>query len=436
MRWSLAIAAVTAGAAAFIGLGLLFPWVTLVSSVVVDRPLPAIWHLVADVDRLPQWLHGLRSVEILSGEAQRPGSRYRLRLDLAGSASTLDVTIALIDRQRRYVLETTTDWGRVLTDVRLAHTPRGVEITIRTAAAADRMLARSLLVLRRRGLNARQNVSLHHLRALIENEVPPYAEPPAAAAGRSRRSLVPPHPSTLRQLERPLNEQCQRCRRDRSLEDQPNVVQTNARENGLTVSACADQRTKRCRADIDDCRGLDAGNDGPGSERQLDQPQARQRRQPQGQRRLTHVRRHIEQPGMRIADDRQEAVEEQSRDGGPGADAEHRNHEDQQRQCRNGLDEAGTAEQGSAKSRPQHGQYTERYGGQDRRDERDRHEAQVLDCVLKDAQRPGLRLELDDMSESILEETCRDLALRATLDLGLCVESHHRRFVDRPLQLA
>ena len=80
------------------------------------------------------------------------------------------------------------------------------------------------------------------------------------------------------QVERPLDEQRQDRGGDRPLQDQRYVVEANAREDRLPETAGADQRTQRRGPDVDHRRALDAGQDGPQRQRQLD----RQRIAPRG----------------------------------------------------------------------------------------------------------------------------------------------------------
>jgi hypothetical protein len=105
------------------------------------------------------------------------------------------------------------------------------------------------------------------------------------------------HPP-LDQLKQALRQQPQGRRRYRTLQDQADVVKPNTGQDRLPVAACADQCTQGSRAHVDDCRSLDASEDGAGGQRQLYDTQPCVRRQAQGLGRFDDGVGDVSEPGI------------------------------------------------------------------------------------------------------------------------------------------
>src|SRR3989442_12344850 len=90
-------------------------------------------------------------------------------------------------------------------------------------------------------------------------------------------------------LERRLPQERERGCRYRTREQRDVVVQRKSRGNALAIAAGADECGDGRGTDVDDCGGLDAGEDRRRRERQLDQPQALSRLEAERQRRRAHA---------------------------------------------------------------------------------------------------------------------------------------------------
>src|SRR3954469_9112629 len=123
----------------------------------------------------------------------------------------------------------------------------------------------------------------------------------------------PRHPpeAALAELEGALHEEREHRGRDRAGEQRHVVVQRQPACDALAVAARADERRDGGGADVDHRRGLDARQDRGCGERQLDQAQALRGLQAERHRRLSHAAADRREPGVRVAHDRQQRVEEE-----------------------------------------------------------------------------------------------------------------------------
>src|SRR3954465_8770744 len=123
----------------------------------------------------------------------------------------------------------------------------------------------------------------------------------------------PRHPpeAALAELEGALHEERDPRGRDRAGEQRHVVVQRQPARNALAIAAGTDERRDGGGADVDHRRGLDARQDRGCGERQLDQAQALRGLQAERHRRLSHAAADRREPGVRVAHDRQQCVEEE-----------------------------------------------------------------------------------------------------------------------------
>ncbi len=63
------------------------------TKVEISQPVERVYDAFMDSAQSPQWRNGLQSVEIVSGELGKPGSKQRLTFARNGRETTLDETI-------------------------------------------------------------------------------------------------------------------------------------------------------------------------------------------------------------------------------------------------------------------------------------------------------------------------------------------------------
>lgn len=85
------------------------------SEVLIDRPREHVVNLFDDPDALHDWVHGLQSVEPLSGEPGQIGARSRMVFDRDGRTTEMVETIVTRDLPETFVTtyETNGVWNRV-----------------------------------------------------------------------------------------------------------------------------------------------------------------------------------------------------------------------------------------------------------------------------------------------------------------------------------
>lgn len=145
----------------------------------IDRPAAAVWAVLADYARDPEWRGGVREMTPTPAGPVVPGTRTRERMRFAGRELRNDGEVVAVSPGRRFVWRTTA--GADAEGAREVH-PLGegrcrVELLLRARPhGAERLTAPLAALLLRRGLRA----DAARLRELVEREG---LSPPRAGRG-------------------------------------------------------------------------------------------------------------------------------------------------------------------------------------------------------------------------------------------------------------
>jgi uncharacterized protein YndB with AHSA1/START domain len=141
--------------------------IEVTAQVEVDRPAEAVWAVLADYARDPEWRAGVLEMTPTPAGPAAVGTRTRERMRFAGRELRNDGEVVAVDPGRRFAWRTTAgadaDGARVV--VPLGAGRCRVELLLRVRPhGAERLTAPLAAVLLRRGLRA----DVRRLRALVE----------------------------------------------------------------------------------------------------------------------------------------------------------------------------------------------------------------------------------------------------------------------------
>lgn len=89
-------------AAAFFGMGLFNPTISYKNSVTINKTKDEVWAAFIDESNTKKWLKGLQSIELVSGEKGKPGSKYKLLIQDKGEMIPIFETMKKIEPGRLY----------------------------------------------------------------------------------------------------------------------------------------------------------------------------------------------------------------------------------------------------------------------------------------------------------------------------------------------
>lgn len=71
----------------------------------VDAPVERVWQMSTDIERWPETISGIKSVEVLVDGDFRPGVRWRETRSMFGREETEEMWVTEVDPQRSYTVE-------------------------------------------------------------------------------------------------------------------------------------------------------------------------------------------------------------------------------------------------------------------------------------------------------------------------------------------
>lgn len=80
----------------FLALGLFKPTVNYGHEITVNKPLQEAWYVSQDVTKYKQWLEGFKSMELISGEEAKVGSKYKVIVQPGEDQSEFEMTETIV----------------------------------------------------------------------------------------------------------------------------------------------------------------------------------------------------------------------------------------------------------------------------------------------------------------------------------------------------
>lgn len=80
----------------YLGIGLIHPSVYYGHEVMVDKPLEETWGVTQDNSKLPLWILGFKSIELISGEPGAVGSQYKVLVNPGQDQPDFEMTETIV----------------------------------------------------------------------------------------------------------------------------------------------------------------------------------------------------------------------------------------------------------------------------------------------------------------------------------------------------
>jgi uncharacterized protein YndB with AHSA1/START domain len=101
-----------------------------VSSILIDAPPEAVWPWIAEIERHAEWSPKKYQVELVSGEANAVGSKYRSVGWVPGEKEhVMEVVLTEVIPEKRFALSADDEQGTFTSTYDLRRTGQGTEVT-------------------------------------------------------------------------------------------------------------------------------------------------------------------------------------------------------------------------------------------------------------------------------------------------------------------
>ena len=140
------------------------------STVTIDKPPPEIFPWLLDVDKVPQWMSGLRVYEPLDPGPFHIGSRIRQELDVSGQQLQFVLQVTQLDPPHRAELQFAGSGFEAANGYGVADADGGSRVTWVVAGELTSFRAKLLAPMVQAKLQEKIVEDLARLRALLEGE--------------------------------------------------------------------------------------------------------------------------------------------------------------------------------------------------------------------------------------------------------------------------
>ncbi len=78
---------------AFFAVGFVVPKFEYTNRVEIDRPADVVWDYFADASKAKDWIRGLKSMELIEGQPNTPGAKFKMEFEDDGRQITMTETV-------------------------------------------------------------------------------------------------------------------------------------------------------------------------------------------------------------------------------------------------------------------------------------------------------------------------------------------------------
>ena len=110
----------------------------------IAAPRDRVWEVLTDVDRSPEVISAIQSVERVRGEGFDVGTRWRETRTMMGREATEEMEVTAVEPGERYVVETDGTGAHYRSEFVLEGDGGGTEVTMTFASEPSGALARIL----------------------------------------------------------------------------------------------------------------------------------------------------------------------------------------------------------------------------------------------------------------------------------------------------
>jgi uncharacterized protein YndB with AHSA1/START domain len=157
-------------AAVFFGLGYLNPVLRYESRMTINKPRAEVWKIFDDDARMKDWLEGLESIELVSGEKGEPGSKYKLVI--AGQGEKVEIYETMKEIRPEELYSFTLDAEPLINDVEVIFADKdgGTEMVQKEAVAGKTLVWRSLFYWLQSSFQANSKRNLENFKRIAEGQ--------------------------------------------------------------------------------------------------------------------------------------------------------------------------------------------------------------------------------------------------------------------------
>lgn len=152
----------------FFAVGLMTPNIKYGHTITVDKPVSEAWQVHKDDSKFNQWLEGFKSIEIISGEPEAVGSKYKVIVDPGEGQPDFEMIETIISLKENEHIELRFDSDVMRFDQTTSFSENGGKTTIKTDSkvTGNGIFMRSLFGIMNLFTNSFQKQEMKNIEAL------------------------------------------------------------------------------------------------------------------------------------------------------------------------------------------------------------------------------------------------------------------------------
>jgi len=162
------LALIVAVTAIFLAPAILKPTLTNESRVTINKPREEVWKKFMDSSKMGEWLIGFKSIEPVSGEPNKVGSKYKITIEENGEQMEAFETVKEIVENEKFAFELANDM--VSDDIIVTFVNRGLttEVVQSETINAKGIVWKALFYWMQSTITKRSQENLNNLKKYIE----------------------------------------------------------------------------------------------------------------------------------------------------------------------------------------------------------------------------------------------------------------------------
>jgi len=170
----------------FFAFGIFKPTVTFGHEITVDKPAKETWAIAQDVSKFDQWIEGFKSMELISGEQGKPGSKYKVIVSPGEGQEDMEMIETFKSVKEYELIEMSFENEAMNMDYSVSHSESNGKTTIKTHAKSKgkNIFFRSMFaIMDMFGMfNAQEKKNVEALKKVIEENTTDYYPEPKIEA--------------------------------------------------------------------------------------------------------------------------------------------------------------------------------------------------------------------------------------------------------------
>lgn len=167
----------------FFGMGIIRPSISYGHEITVDKPLKEAWAVTKDESKFDQWLEGFKSIELIEGEQDKPGSKYKVVVDPGEGQPEFEMIQTLVSIKEFEHVEMHYDSEFMDFEQLFTHSESGGKATIKTEAKVipKSLVMRSMFAIMETfagSFTAQEKKNIEALKKVIEENTTDYYPEP------------------------------------------------------------------------------------------------------------------------------------------------------------------------------------------------------------------------------------------------------------------